>query len=68
MKKLLKMSLLGFVLSIAITSCNGCGADGKKPPETIDTGKIDTAKADVSRVQNDTAKMDTVKTKGAAKK
>jgi len=61
MKKLLKMSLLGLVMGIALTSCNGCGgkADNAKNPidsNKIDSGKIDSTAADGTRVKDDTSK------------
>lgn len=68
MKKLLKMSLLGLVMGIALTSCNGCGNSYKKAPETIDTNKVDTAATDLSKTKNDTSKTDTIKNKDNLKK
>jgi len=61
MKKLLKMSLLGLVITASCTF-SSCG-DGKKAPDTIDTAKVDTAKADATAAKADTtpAKKDTTK-------
>jgi len=62
------MSLLGLVMGIALTSCNGCGNSDKKAPETIDTNKVDTAAADLTKTKTDTSKTDTIKKKDDPKK
>jgi hypothetical protein len=58
MKKLLKMSLLGFAMVVALNGCSGC-KDGKKAPAGIDTNKTDSTKTDVTTMRGDTTKADT---------